>query len=408
MATRDFLLPDLGEGLTAGRVVRWLVAVGDEVAVDQAIVEIETEKAVTELPSPFAGTVTALHAAEGEEVAVGTPLVTVAQAGAGRAEDVEAEGSGSVLVGYGTGGDGAERPRRRRASGSGGTGTPRAKPPVRKLAKELGVDLAALHGSGPEGTITRDDVRAAAAGNGHGAGERGPERERPGVERVAVTGVRRRIAERMTTSRQEIPEATTWVDCDATRLLELRAELARDAGGPVTPLALVMRICVAGLQRFPELNARLDADSGDLLLQRFVHLGIAVDTPRGLLVPVIRDAHERSAVDMAAELRRLATGARDGSLTAEELGGSTFTVSNYGAFGVDGGNPVINHPNAAILGMGRINRRPWVVDDALVARDIVQLAVAFDHRVCDGAAAAGFLRFVADCVERPGRLLAVV
>lgn len=417
MGTRDFLLPDLGEGLTEGRVVGWLVAVGDDVTVDQAVVEIETEKAVSELPSPFAGTVTALHADVGEEVEVGRPLLTVQESGAAgdadsaagdadRAEGASVEdGSGSVLVGYGAGGDGAAaRRRRHRTTGerSAAGDRPRAKPPVRKLAKDLGVDLASIRGSGPSGTITRDDVRAAADGDGHAPDEQ------VGVERVPVQGVRRRIAEHMVTSRREIPEATTWVDCDASRLLELREELDAQAEVTVTPLALVMRICVAGLARYPQLNARLDPDSGDILLQRFVHLGVAVDTARGLLVPVVKDAHQRTTLEMAAELRRLVRGARDGTLSAGELGGSTFTVSNYGAFGVDGGNPVINHPNAAILGTGRIGPKPWVVDGDLAVRDVMQLSVAFDHRVCDGATAAGFLRFVADCVERPERLLAVV
>ena len=415
MAARDFLLPDLGEGLTEGQVVRWLVAVGDAVSVDQPLAEIETEKAVVEIPSPLAGIVTTLHAEVGDEVEVGKPLVTLtddSDEAPGSDGDTPDNGSGALLVGYGTN-DAGRRPRRRERADDGPSapphlpGRPLAKPPVRKLAKDLGVDLAAIEGSGPGGTITREDVRGAAgqvttAGVGDGHGGAGA------TERIPLRGVRKRIADRMTTSRREIPEATTWVDCDATRLMELRAELNASSEVRVSPLAIILRACVAGLKEHPELNARLDADAGEIVLQEAVHLGVAVHTERGLVVPVIRDAHRRSTLEIAAELARLAAGARDGSLQPGELQGSTFTVSNYGAFGVDGGNPVINHPNAAILGTGRISARPWVVDGVVAARQVMQLAVAFDHRICDGGEAAGFLRFVADCVERPARLLAVL
>lgn len=504
---QTFLLPDLGEGLTEGEVARWLVGPGDTVEVDQPVAEVETAKAVVEVPCPFAGTVLALHAEPGDEVAVGQPLMTIsrtddragataegsagqaaegpagqaaAEGPAGSAADAEpaggqpasagARGEGDegshepLLVGTGTAKD---RPRRRRggagADGDGhrrrdsgpasataadATGRPLAKPPVRKLAKDLGIELADVPPSGPGGVITREDVEAFAgrtpAGTegapaepaGEPVGEPGgapparpapaasgadplglladapaPPEPRPGgpelVERRPLKGVRRTIAAHMTRSRAEIPEAVTWVDADATELLRTRDELtAAHPGRRISPLALILRACVAGLRRYPEVNSRLDVERGEIVVQRFVNLGFAAQTDAGLMVPVIHGADRLSTLELAGELRRLATAARDRTITPGELSGSTFTVSNYGSFGMDGGDMVINHPEAAILGVGRIAERPWVVDGSIVARHVVNLSIAFDHRICDGGEAAGFLRFVADCVESPGRLLA--
>ena len=417
---REFLLPDLGEGLTEGEIVSWLVAVGDTVEVDQPVAEVETAKAVVEVPSPFAGVVVALHAEVGQEVEVGKRLLTVAHAPEPVGSDGDG-GSGNVLVGYGTRGAGSGA-RRRRASGSdesgGETGGVLAKPPVRKFAKDAGVELADVPASGPHGSVTREDVQAfldrratARPSSPYGVVVTDAQREPlgsapPNEERIPVRGVRRAIAERMTTSRQEIPEATTWVDCDATPLLELREQL--NAGQDrvrVSAFALVLRAAVAGLREHPTINSRLDTRANEIVVARHVHLGFAAQTDRGLVVPVIRDAQRRSTLGIAEELRRLTGVARGGTATAAELTGSTFTVSNYGAFGVDGGSPIINHPEAAILGLGRIADRPWVVDGQVVARKVVQLSIAFDHRICDGGEAAAFLRFVADCVERPAFLI---
>ena len=503
MSVQTFNLPDLGEGLTEGEVVSWLVAVGDHVEVDQPVAEVETAKAVVEIPCPFAGVVTQRHAEPGEEVEVGSAFLSIdrggadspeaapadategdqAPAGDGPADDGNGDdASGSVLVGYGT-----ARPRRSRRqrtpggqphdggsgldsgagvgadvgaaggaraggsadvdgqAGPGPNGTPTgphgkplAKPPVRKLAKDLGVDLSEVTPSGPDGIITREDVQSAAqrqaAADEPVAGEpaaaapepaaaepaaasaerAAPEREPVGaaspapaedVERIALSATRRRIAERMTTSRREIPSATTWVQADATALMKLRADLDASTDERVSPLALLLRITVAGLRRVRELNAHFDAHAQEVVQHRAVHLGVAVDTDRGLLVPVIRDADRRSTLELSAEVTRLAQGARTGTLAPAEMTGSTFTVSNYGSFGVDGGDPVINHPEVGILGVGQITQRPWVVDGAVEARHVVELSVAFDHRVCDGGPAAQFLRFVADCVEDPVTLL---
>jgi pyruvate dehydrogenase E2 component (dihydrolipoamide acetyltransferase) len=407
MPARVFVLPDLGEGLEDADVVHWLVSVGDEVAADQPLVEVETAKANVEIPCPFAGTVTTIHAAAGDTVAVGAPLVTITVA-------EPATGAAPVrpLVGLGAGDD---PPSRRRVAAPGGAATAPpapspiavpagrvlATPPVRKRARELGIDLAQVAGTGPDGAVTGRDLDAFLTAPAAPAAA--------DSVRVPVQGVRRLIAEKMSTSRREIPDASTWVDADATELLALCESMnARGDGTKVTPLALILRACVAGLGRYPALNARYDETAREIELIGSVHLGFAAQTERGLVVPVIRDAHTLSTDAIARELRRLADAARDGSITPAELIGSTFTVSNYGAFGVDGGVAIINHPEVAILGVGRIVPKPWVVDGVVTARSVVQLSLSFDHRVMDGGDAGGFVRFVADCVESPAALVGVL
>jgi pyruvate dehydrogenase E2 component (dihydrolipoamide acetyltransferase) len=430
MTTRDVRLPDLGEGLTEATIVRWLVAVGDTVAEDQVIAEVETAKATVELPSPFAGTVTGRHANEGDEVAVGAAVLSVdlddaerapsrASGGAttsvhdaGGDDDVPADEDGTkLLVGLGPA---PPRRRRRRAQAvqhqsSAPTRRPRAKPPVRKLAKDLGVDLTAVTGTGPDGRITRDDIQAAAAPSRaptEPVASPGP--AAPGeAQRIPVTGVRARIADHLSVAWREIPAAACWVECDATQLVALRDELAvAYPGVKLTPLAIVLRSCVVALGDVPQLNASFDAEAREIVRHDAVHLGIAAQTDRGLVVPVVRDAGRRSVLDLARAVQQLAAQARDNTLTPAQMIGGTFTVSNFGAFGVDGGTPIVNHPQAGILGVGRITPRPWVVDDRVVVRPVVQLSLTFDHRVCDGGEAAGFLRRVADLVERPTLLLA--
>jgi 2-oxoisovalerate dehydrogenase E2 component (dihydrolipoyl transacylase) len=410
MSTQVFTLPDLGEGLTEAELVRWLVAVGDTVAVDAPVAEVETAKAVVEVPSPFAGVVARRHGEEGATLTVGEPLLSVESAAAAETYvEEERAGSGNVLIGYGTS---AAPARRRRRAGRVATGPapatarPAVKSPiVRQLARRQGVDLATLTGTGPHGVITRRDVEAATAASAPPP---------PGVDgrtglpigtRVPLRGVRKAVTETLTRSRSEIPEATTWVDVDATALLELRAELAT-AGAAPGVLAMVARFVVAGLARFPELNARVDTDRDEIAHLDGVNLGIAAQTPRGLVVPAVRDAHRLGMRGLDAEIRRLAAAARDGSSTAAELTCGSFTLNNYGVLGVDGSAAIINHPEVAILGMGRILPRPWVVDGEIVARQIVQLSLVFDHRVCDGGTAGGFLRFVADAVESPTSAMA--
>jgi len=404
---RDFLMPDLGEGLTEGEILEWLVAEGDSVAVDQPIAEMSTEKAVVQVPTPFAGRVVKLHGVPGDFVKVGSPLISIELGAA-----TPAVGSGNVLVGYGT--DEAENPaaRRRRvlpgdartpsAAAASGSATPPASPLVRRLAAELGIDVSTVTGSGPGGIVSRADIeradtqRRAAPSGAHvdeAAGQ--THRRLKGIDRVA--------AERLTQSHREIPTAIAWLSADATRLFELRAELNANQGDVhVTPFAVVLRLCVIALRRFPRLNSHFDSGANEIVTFAPVHLGVAVQTERGLVVPVIRDAQRMPTLQLAAELERLAAAARDGILTPSGLTGSTFTVSNFGAFGVDGGTAIINPPEAAILGVGQIVERPWIVGSEVAARRVVQLSLVFDHRVADGAVAGGFVRHLADLIEQPG------
>ncbi|HYA00732.1 MAG TPA: dihydrolipoamide acetyltransferase family protein [Candidatus Binatia bacterium] len=421
---REFALPDLGEGLTEAEVVRWLVGVGDRVEVDQPVAEVSTEKAEVQVPTPFAGTVTALHAEPGERLRVGAALISVkvpaaaelspapiattgpeaasraaahearpstgdeaaaeaaaasraVQAAFAPGGELPAETSGNVLVGYGT----AAGPRRRR--------------------RVVGWDGDASGAAAGEPEAGRDD-----GGSGAGGRAAPPGRPAPGLRRVALRGPRRISAERLSRSHAEIPSASSWLAADASGLLELRDLLnARQAAVHVTPLAVLLRLCVQALRRHPILNGSFDAETSEVVLSDAVHLGVATQTERGLLVPVIRDAQRLSATAIAAELDRLARLAREGRISAEELRGSTFTVSNFGWFGVDGGVAIINPPEAAILGVGRIRERPWVVGGVLAVRPVVELSLAFDHRVSDGAEAAGFLRLLGDLVEHPSLAL---
>ena len=454
----DFLLPDLGEGLEEAEVTAWYVRVGDQVAVDQIVAEVETAKAAVEVPIPFAGTVTALHAEPGTTVLVGAPLISVAVAAPdsgrpgpqpaavpddGRPEPRAAdEASGNVLVGYGT------RPSPRRARGprrpavsaprtpartdaiaaaeaiaaadatspglaaagaasspgsvvaparTPGGPVPVISPIVRKLARQAGLDLARVAGTGPQGLVLRCDVNQAIAALG----------QPPAEIRIPIRGTRKAAAEKLTRSRREIPEATVWVDADAAGLLAARAELAAQAPqAPVSLLAVAARFALAGLRRYPELNAHIEGD--EIVIPAHVHLGFAAQTERGLVVPVVRNAHLMPARELAAALGRQTAAARAGRLAPADLTGGTFTVNNYGVFGVDGSAAIINHPEVAILGLGRIIDRPWVVDGQLAVRKVTELTLAFDHRVCDGATAGGFLRYVADRVESPALALETV
>ncbi|MEU1842904.1 dihydrolipoamide acetyltransferase family protein [Micromonospora sediminicola] len=476
VGTRDFLLPDLGEGLSEAEIVEWRVAVGDVVTVDQSVVEVETAKAVVDVPCPYPGRVVALHGAAGEVRPVGQPLITIEPLDGDDAPDPHATyreeeraGSGNVLIGYGTGHGGPGRRRRRPrlavapepASTApaavpavpagppaptdravpGGSSTPpgslaaadldsepaRASGPaaaplvispiVRRLAKEHGIDLASVRGTGPGGVIRRVDVEAARtapaarlaavpdAPDAHvGLAPTGD-----GDVVVPLTGIRKVIADKLSRSRREIPEVTIWVDVDATGLLETRAAInIASPDAPVSILALLARICLSGLRRYPQLNARVDTEGQRIVQSAGVHLGIAAQTDRGLVVPVLRDAQRLTTRELAAALAETTASARAGTLPPARLSGGTFTLNNYGVFGVDGSTPIINHPEAALLGVGRIVDKPWVVDGQLAVRKVTQLSLTFDHRVCDGGVAGGFLRHVADCVEQPALLVANV
>ena len=354
----------------------------------------------------------------------------------------EKSGSGNVLVGYGT--SDARRSGRRRVGPAGrrtptststnpvtaadGAGQPATasvvapkviSPVVRKLARDNGIDCAALTPTGPGDVIRRADVESALLVGrppGTQTGQASPERttaqgpvpaDRAGDLRIPLRGVRRAIAEKMTISRREIPEASVWVDVDATGLLAAKDEIrsAAPAAG-VGLLALFARITVAGLTRFPELNARVDLDAQEIVQLHDINLSFAAQSPRGLVVPVVHGAGQMTTAELAGALRELTALARDGKLSPAQMTGGTFTLNNYGVFGTDGATPIINYPEAAMLGVGRIIDRPWAHDGQVALRKVAQLGLTFDHRVCDGGTAGGFLRFVADCVEKPARLLA--
>ncbi len=434
MTARTFALPDLGEGLTDAELVRWLVAVGEEIAVDQPLAEVETAKSVVEVPSPYAGVVAALHGEEGETIAVGAPLVEVEET----VPAASGSGSGQVLVGYGTSEQAAVR--RRRVAGvssvsgvsvaSGTAARPVASvslasgrvvpvdaPVVRALARSHGVDLAALRPTGVGGVVTRRDVEAALAAPAASAPPAAAPVPSPAAPaRDPRTGLavrssepfsrfRRTVAETMSRSRSEIPEATVWVDVDATELWEGRRRLRLDGRTP-SLLAFVARFALAALARHPELAGRVTPDGAGLETFDGVNLGFAADTPRGLLVPVVRRADRLTVRELDAELDRLTRAARDGGLAPADLTGSTFTVNNYGSLGVDGSAAIINHPEVALLGIGRALERPWVRDGAIVSRRILQLSLVFDHRITDGGVAAAFLREIADAIESPLAVLA--
>ncbi|MFJ5543899.1 dihydrolipoamide acetyltransferase family protein [Micromonospora chalcea] len=441
VGTRDFLLPDLGEGLSEAEIVEWRVAVGDVVTVDQTVVEVETAKAVVDVPCPYAGRVVALHGAAGEVRPVGQPLITIAPLDDApdphaTYREEERAGSGNVLIGYGTGHGGTGRRRRRPrlalAPEAGApasvdlarTGGPAAaplviSPIVRRLAKEHGIDLASLRGTGPGGVIRRADLDAAVAAAAPAA-RLAAVPDAPAVHVglapagdgdtvIPLTGIRKVIADKLSRSRREIPEVTIWVDVDATGLLETRAAInAATPEAPVSILALLARICLSGLRRYPQLNAHVDTEGQRIIQSAGVHLGIAAQTDRGLVVPVLRDAQRLTTRELAGALAETTAAARAGTLPPARLTGGTFTLNNYGVFGVDGSTPIINHPEAALLGVGRIVDKPWVVDGQLAVRKVTQISLTFDHRVCDGGVAGGFLRHVADCVEQPALLVANV
>ncbi|GJO42650.1 dihydrolipoamide acetyltransferase component of pyruvate dehydrogenase complex [Mycobacterium marinum] len=382
MSTGDrlkcFQVPDLGEGLEEVTVTSWAVAVGDDVELNQVLCSVETAKAEVEIPSPYAGRIVELGGAEGDVIKVGAALVRI-----DTAPELPAPTNGEIavptLVGYGA--DAAIDTSRR-------PGRPRAAPPVRKLAKELMVDLASLQRGST--VITRADVLAAAKGAGASARVR------------EVRGVQAHMAEKMSLSHQEIPAAKASVEVDCTELLRL-SEQFRAAVPPTTPFALALRMLVIALKNNEILNSTwVDSPGGPQVhLHPGVHLGFGVATERGLLVPVIADAHRMTTRELVCRAAELITGAREGTLAPGQLRGSTFTVSNYGALGVDDGVPVINHPEAAILGMGSIKPRPVVRGDAVVVRPTMSLTCVFDHRVADGAQVARFICELRGLIEAP-------
>jgi pyruvate dehydrogenase E2 component (dihydrolipoamide acetyltransferase) len=375
----EFKLPDLGEGLTEGEIARWLVAEGQEIAEDDPLVEVQTDKTTVEIPSPAGGKVARIMVAEGDVVPVGTVLVVIGEAG-GHAGEADAA---------------SDRHRKRRLSGAtspanepqgqtqgqtlgqtqgGRTGRVRATPLIRRMAEELGVDLESVEGSGPQGRITEDDVRGAAAGEASSEGRREP-----------LRGVRRLVAEHMSRAHREVPPVTWVEECDFSNV-----ELKR-----LVPT--VLHAVAESLQDYPELNARLDGDA-IVYLDRY-DLGVAVQTEQGLVVPVVRGCESKTLDELEHEVARLAEAAREGTLKPEELRGSTFTVTSAGKLGGLLTTPIVNHPEVAILSVGRVADRPVVRDGQIEARPTGTIAITFDHRVVDGARAAEFGLAVIDRLQ---------
>ncbi|GAA4477050.1 dihydrolipoamide acetyltransferase family protein [Enteractinococcus fodinae] len=461
MTRQVFELPDLGEGLTEAELVNWLVAEGDEIVVDQAVAEVETAKALVEVPSPYGGTVLTLHGQPGDTLIVGSPLITIGdpadeasqpseqagaldyreeeRAGITAAEEPADGASGNVLIGYGTtGGTSSRRTRTSKrlatASQNGSkqptpsTTAPRViSPLVRQLAKRHGIDIGQLTGSGPQGIILRADVQAAIDATGASASketvsasvveeptpitqERHDSRSGLAItERIPIKGVRKMVAEQMVRSRSQIPEATAWLDVDVTELVELRAQLKHE--NPETApslLGLIARFTTAALRRYPVMNSRImDSEDGqEIVYFDGLNLGLAAQTDRGLVVPAVEHAERLSARELTSEINSLVEKARRGECTPAELTRGTFTLNNYGVFGTDGAAAIINAPEVAILGVGRIIDRPWVVDGELAVRKVTELTLSFDHRVTDGGTASAFLTAVAAAMQHPVSALA--
>jgi pyruvate dehydrogenase E2 component (dihydrolipoamide acetyltransferase) len=383
----DFKLPDLGEGVTEAEIDRWLVTEGQTIAEDDPLVDVITDKATAEIPSPFAGVVEKIHIPAGETVPVGTVLVTIG--------DTSGSASGSPSVQ----GVAHSETQRTLDAPPAGAGSVKAMPPVRRLARELGVDIGAVAGTGPRGRILREDVEAfVQTGDGRGRG--------PAERREPFRGVRRMIADHMVRAHRSIPPVTHVEECDVTELQATRrkANKRRPDGPKLTLLSFVVQAIVIGLKRFPELNSSLDEEANEIVLHGRYDVGIAVDAPQGLVVPVLRGADSKTLREIAAEIERLAEGAKAGTLRAEQLRGSTFSITSPGQFAGLMATPIINYPEAAILGVHQAQQRPVVREGVIVVREMMNLSITFDHRLVDGVRAAAFCKEVVELLEHPALL----
>lgn len=482
---QHFRLPDVGEGLTEADIVQWLVQPGDEVKVNQAIVEIETAKSLVELPSPYDGVVVELLFAEGDTVEVGVPIITIGPAGsevikdgasspgadvaaggaaaeagpqepssaeedAGGAGPAQADQGSDMLVGYGPKAGGSSR-RRRRVPASADAAAPAAKaaepavrdvppppapvapaeaapsqsgrvlakPPVRKLARDLGIDLSAVWGTGPGGIITREDVVQASEKTEPRSMALWPGDDQPWLDsgtvspdgrqtRVPVRSVRKRTAEVMVTSAFTAPHVTVFHTLDVTKTMDLVARLREDrefADVRISPLLIVAKALLLAVRRHPEINAEWDDETQEIIYKHYVNLGIAASTPRGLVVPNIKDAHRMTLHEIAVELGELVTAARGGKTTPAAMSDGTITITNVGVFGIDSGTPILNPGESAILAFGAIREKPWVHEGEVKPRWVTQLALSFDHRLVDGELGTRVLADVATILEEPGQAL---
>jgi pyruvate dehydrogenase E2 component (dihydrolipoamide acetyltransferase) len=385
----EFKLPDLGEGIAEVELRRWLVKEGDRVAEHQAVLEVESDKAVVEVPSPQAGIVERLYRHEGEIVRVGETLLSIVAAGEAPDQRPRSVGIVGVLP------EAEEEP----AAVPEAHGEIRATPLVRKLARERGLDLSVIRGSGPHGSITPEDLEQAPTSAG---AENGP------VERLPLRGLRRAIARNVLAAQRQTAPVTTTAEADVTELWELRNREQQEVEDHhrihLTFLPFFMKAAQHALREHPYLNAAIDDPSETIILKKHYHFGIAVETTEGLMVPVIRDVDQKSILDLAAEIQQLGQKARERSIALAELRGSSFTITNYGHFGGGFATPIINWPDVAILGCGRISERPWVHRGAIAIRKILPLSLTFDHRITDGAYASQFLAKVVRYLEDPALL----
>ncbi|MFE3882555.1 dihydrolipoamide acetyltransferase family protein [Streptomyces lydicus] len=477
---REFKMPDVGEGLTEAEILKWYVQPGDTVTDGQVVCEVETAKAAVELPIPYDGVVHELNFGEGVTVDVGTAIISVdtdpgagpvaapaaqqaPQAAAPTEEEAEPQGRQAVLVGYGAAPSSTKRRARKPQAGvpaqpeparaalqaelngraaaapaapavrpaapvapaangavAGHPGRPLAKPPVRKLAKDLGIDLAAIVPTGPDGVITREDVHAAvtpaaAPSTTETPGPVSAAPAEPGLvdaaareRRVPVKGVRKATAQAMVTSAFTAPHVTEFITVDVTRTMKLVQELKQDpdmAGLRVNPLLLVARAFLVALKRHPEVNAAWDEARQEIVYKDYVNLGIAAATPRGLIVPNIKDAGVKTLPQLAAELGDLVATAREGKTSPAAMTGGTVTITNVGVFGVDTGTPILNPGESAILAFGAVKLQPWVHKGKVKARQVTTLALSFDHRLIDGELGSKLLADIAAVLERPKRLI---
>jgi len=402
MTLREFRLPDLGEGLTESDIVAWRIAEGDAVELNQIIAEVETAKALVELPSPYAGVVAELHAREGETVNVGDPLVTFAVTAPAPSSTTEDDAPEPNLVGYGARPEHAGRPVRRARRVPAGVvpaapvvrrdraERPRSTPPVRHLARQLGIDLERVTGTGPDGLITRDDVAAVA----NRVTDSGP------VTRIPIRGVRKHTAAAMVASAFTAPHVTVFHTIDVTAARELSARLTAETGAKIGLLAIVSRAVCLGLAAHPELNSRWEDGTQEIVQYGYVNLGIAAATDRGLVVPNVKDAGTLALPEMAAALAELTSEARAGKASPERLTGGTFTITNIGVFGVEAGTPILNPGEAGILALGAAQRRPWEFEGGIALREVMTLSLSFDHRVVDGEQGSRFLAELGARLER--------
>jgi pyruvate dehydrogenase E2 component (dihydrolipoamide acetyltransferase) len=406
--TYEFRLPDIGEGLVDGEVVRWLVKEGDLIVEDQPMVEIMTDKATVEIGSPKVGRVARRMFAEGERCPVGKVLITIEVEG-GEAPSTTAEPSkGSAPPAKGSGERSSPSPTRSgTTNGAAGGEAVLATPATRKLARDIGVDIRQVAGSGRAGRITSEDVKA------HGdsgpasapAAHKGPSPRADGV-RVPFRGLRRKIAEQLVRSKQTAPHVTYVEEIDCTELVTLRAQLNARGGEKLSFLPFIIKATIAALRKYPQMNAMLDDAAGEIIQWSSFHIGLATATENGLIVPVIRDADRKSLAELGRDIERLADLTRTGKAAREELMGSTFTITSLGALGGVMATAIINPPEVAILGVHRIAKRPAVVGNQIVIRDLMNLSLSFDHRVIDGFDAAQFVAEIKRSLEAPAPLAA--